>query len=79
MPQPVPSDEISSTDAINPGVSEISGAQTRVKQAMGEVTDAGASNGNSAAGHTKSEVEKAADKLYEERMEDEYAKREGGA
>ncbi|KAI9804244.1 MAG: hypothetical protein M1833_007051 [Piccolia ochrophora] len=27
----------------------------------------------------KSEVEKAAEKLYEERMEDEYAKREGGA
>ncbi|KAK3061050.1 hypothetical protein LTS18_007131, partial [Coniosporium uncinatum] len=28
---------------------------------------------------TKSEAEKAADKLYEERIEDEYAKREGGA
>ncbi|KAI9742723.1 MAG: hypothetical protein M1835_003027 [Candelina submexicana] len=26
-----------------------------------------------------SEVERAADKLYEERIEDEYAKREGGA
>jgi hypothetical protein len=27
----------------------------------------------------KSEVEEAADKLYEERIEEEYAKREGGA
>ena len=38
-----------------------------------------AANGSSAAQETKSEVEKAADKLYEERIEDEYAKREGGA
>lgn len=40
---------------------------------------AGAQSDISAAQHTKSEVEKAADKLYEERIEDEYAKREGGA
>ena len=32
-----------------------------------------------ASGGTKSEVELAAEKLYEERMEEEYAKREGGA
>ena len=44
------------------------------------------SNGSSAAAETKagvaqaaSEVETAADKLYRENMEDEYAKREGGA
>ena len=44
------------------------------------------SNGSSAAAETKagvaqtaSEVEKAANKLYEENIEDEYAKREGGA
>ena len=50
------------------------------------MNDAGASQGSSAAAQTKagvaqsaSEVEKAANKLYEERMEDEYAKREGGA
>ena len=29
--------------------------------------------------HAKSEVEEAADRLYEERIEEEYAKREGGA
>ena len=40
---------------------------------------AGASSGSSAAQDTRSSVEKAADKLYEERIEDEYAKREGGA
>jgi len=28
---------------------------------------------------TKTEAEEAADRLYEERIEDEYAKREGGA
>lgn len=48
--------------------------------------DARASNGSSAAAETKagvsqtaSEASKAADKLYEENIEDEYAKREGGA
>lgn len=44
---------------------------------------AGADKENSAAGERqnggKSEVEAAADKVYEERMEEEYAKREGGA
>lgn len=29
--------------------------------------------------HTKTEAEEAADRLYEERIEEEYAKREGGA
>ncbi len=48
--------------------------------------DTSEKNGSSAAAQTKSgvaqaasEVETAADKLYRERMEDEYAKREGGA
>ena len=36
--------------------------------------------GSSAAEHTSKEMEKAAaDKIYEENIEDEYAKREGGA
>lgn len=55
----------------------------RIDSAMG---DGNKSSGSSAAAETKagvsqkaSEVEKAANKLYEERMEDEYAKREGGA
>ncbi|KAH7161532.1 hypothetical protein EDB81DRAFT_784973 [Dactylonectria macrodidyma] len=41
-------------------------------------TGAGANTG---AGVTrpKTEAEKEADRLYEERMEDEYAKRDGGA
>ncbi|KAI9827521.1 MAG: hypothetical protein M1832_004871 [Thelocarpon impressellum] len=37
------------------------------------------SSGSSAAPRAQSQVERAAEKLYEERMEDEYAKREGGA
>ena len=54
-----------------------------VSSAMDNVNE---SNGSSAAAETKagvaqtaSEVEKAANKLYEENIEDEYAKREGGA
>ncbi|CAH0048347.1 unnamed protein product [Clonostachys solani] len=45
---------------------------------QGAAVGAGANTG---AGVTreKTEAEKEADRLYEERMEDEYAKREGGA
>ena len=56
---------------------------SNVSSAIG---DAGEKSGSSAAAETKagvaqtaSEVEKAANKLYEENIEDEYAKREGGA
>lgn len=59
---------------------------TMSKKIEAAMDDAGASKGSSAAQETKagvgqaaSEVEKAANKLYEERMGDEYAKREGGA
>lgn len=48
-----------------------------VSQAAG--VDKGNSAGSERHGEGKSEVEKAADKLYEERIEEEYAKREGGA
>ena len=48
--------------------------------------DASKSSGSSAVEETKagvsqtaSEASRAADKLYEENIEDEYAKREGGA
>ena len=34
---------------------------------------------SSSTGHVKTEAEEAADRLYEERIEEEYAKREGGA
>jgi hypothetical protein len=35
--------------------------------------------GTSTSSQTKTEAEEAADRLYEERIEEEYAKREGGA
>ncbi|PVH86077.1 hypothetical protein DL98DRAFT_511160 [Cadophora sp. DSE1049] len=38
----------------------------------------GVSNGE-VGSKTKTEAEEAADRLYEERIEEEYAKREGGA
>ena len=67
----------SASDAFDPQSNQE--AKSAVSQAASSVTDAGASKGSSAAQQTKSEVEKAADKLYEENMELEYAKREGGA
>ncbi len=58
-----------------------SSSNSAIQQASSSVpdADAGGGSGSSAARQTRSEVEKAADKLYEERMEEEYAKREGGA
>lgn len=60
--------------------------ETMTRKIERAMDDAGASKGSSAAEETKagvaqtaSEVEKAANKLYEERIGDEYAKREGGA
>ena len=61
-------------------------SETMSKKIEAAMDNAGASSGSSAAAETKagvgqaaSEVENAANKLFEERMEDEYAKREGGA
>ena len=59
--------------------------KSTVSQASSTITaeahkSGGAGAGSSAAEHTNKEVEKAAaDKIYEENIEDEYAKREGGA
>ncbi|ETS77647.1 hypothetical protein PFICI_09709 [Pestalotiopsis fici W106-1] len=57
------------------------GAQTS-EEAAGRGADQPTGAGvNTGAGTTreKTEAEKEADRLYEEAMEDEYAKREGGA
>lgn len=42
-------------------------------------TSGAAQTATNTTSHTKTEAEEAADRLYEERIEDEYAKREGGA
>ena len=86
MPQPTLSTEgpnNSSTPATSSTGIDTEALQSRISQAMDDTKD---SNGSSAAAETKaglaqaaSEVETAADKLYRENMEDEYAKREGGA
>jgi len=39
----------------------------------------GAAQTTNTTSHTKTEAEEAADRLYEERIEEEYDKREGGA
>ena len=63
----------------------------KIEQAMEASTEEGGNRGGKGGGssaleetkagvaQTASEVEKAANKLYEERIEGEYAKREGGA
>ncbi|MCJ1475685.1 hypothetical protein MMC13_004348 [Lambiella insularis] len=78
MPLPLTSNEKPSDSAAFDAQAQ-EDAKAAVHRASDSVSDAGAANGSSAAQGTKSEVEKAAEKLYEERMEDEYAKREGGA
>ncbi len=74
------------TKTEKPSTSNTLDTNTMTSKISSAMDDAGAKNGSSAAAETKagvaqtaSEVEKAANKLYEERMEDEYAKREGGA
>ncbi|KAK4691580.1 hypothetical protein P7C71_g5446, partial [Lecanoromycetidae sp. Uapishka_2] len=69
------SDKPSNSDtSIDPEsvTNKVSSAMDSNKGSAGEEAKAGVSQ-------TASEASKAADKLYEENMEDEYAKREGGA
>lgn len=81
MPLPVHATTDKPSSSSTPETATSTG-QTGVQGAIASATDAtgaAAKSGSTAAEHTKSEAEQAADKLYEERMEDEYAKREGGA
>lgn len=74
MPLPMPSSSESpsnSETAVN--------SKSAVNQAASSASHTETSPANPSTQQAKSEAEKAADKLYEERMEDEYAKREGGA
>lgn len=78
-----PEGPTNTSTSANPPAFDTPTVTAKISEAM---DDAGGSQGSSAATETKagvtqaaSEVEKAADKLYRERMEDEYAKREGGA
>ena len=75
------------TSSDKPSTSDTSiDKESLTKNVSSAMNDVNKSNGSSAAAETKagvaqtaSEVEKAANKLYEENIEDEYAKREGGA
>lgn len=60
----------------SPSTSETSGEDQYPKDstAAAEIPDQ-----QSKIGQTKGSAEEAAEKLYEERIEEEYAKREGGA
>ncbi|KAK4993843.1 hypothetical protein LTR50_000056 [Elasticomyces elasticus] len=75
MPIPM---QTSSSPTEKPSTSET--AENTVpqdSQKSANVSDQDSSMG--ATGQPKGDAEKAAEKLYEERIEDEYAKREGGA
>lgn len=75
------------TSSDKPSTSDTSiDKESLTKNVSSAMDDVKESDGSSAAAETKagiaqtaSEVEKAANKLYEENIEDEYAKREGGA
>ena len=75
------------TSSDKPSKSETSISPESITNSVSSAMDgANASSGGSAAAEAKagfsqiaSEASKAADKLYEENIEDEYAKREGGA
>ena len=78
MPPPtLPTKNIEKPGEFNAAVESASDAVHRTIQDSGKAS--GAESGSSAAASVKSQAEKAADRLYEERIEDEYAKREGGA
>lgn len=67
MPIPMAGENPSNSN-IEPDPAAVSVTESSIAQAA---TDTGS--------HTKTEAEEAADRLYEERIEEEYAKREGGA
>ena len=67
---------VSSTSATS---STNNSVQRAAASAAGQDVTAQGQTGAGTVEHTKGQAEKAAEKLYEERIEDEYAKREGGA
>ncbi|KAL2067262.1 hypothetical protein VTL71DRAFT_1686 [Oculimacula yallundae] len=65
-----PKTELPSNSSTGTGYSNGSTSSTNTNQNQ---------NGNGNPVGKKTEAEEAADRLYEERIEEEYAKREGGA
>jgi hypothetical protein len=62
-----------------PFASESKSSSLAASEQTSSTSTANGVGGDNAPTTTKSEAELAADKLYEERIEEEYAKREGGA
>ncbi|KAF2103299.1 hypothetical protein NA57DRAFT_72275 [Rhizodiscina lignyota] len=65
--------------AEKPSTSETSEPLATQTSSAGQAAEKASTSTSSTMAQTKSEAELAAEKLYEERIEDEYAKREGGA
>lgn len=69
-----------SQSTTNPASIDATGSENPTRQAATSAVDQDQRrSGSGATQQTQSQVEEAAAKLYEERIEDEYAKREGGA
>lgn len=83
MPQPIPDPEkLSSSSILSPtresDYTREHGATSQGASSEGSDTKV-TTDLSSQSHHAKGEAELAAERLYEERIEDEYAKREGGA
>ena len=79
---PLPLTEATAEKHSNKGSQDLKSAVSQASSSIAAEAgkSGGAGAGSSAAEHTSKEMEKAAaDKIYEENIEDEYAKREGGA
>ena len=76
MPVPTSTEKPSTSETATTDMDN--SANLAAQQAHGGLSGQKESQGQTQEGG-KSEVEKAAEREYEERIEDEYAKREGGA
>lgn len=84
MPLPIPTTEKPSTSETAESMSTTTGANERPSDSMpsADVSSQDSAMGATAGariGEGKGSAEEAAERLYEERIEEEYAKREGGA
>ena len=66
-------------EAGDSSLAAVSGASADPKEAITDKVADGTAGVQRTEGIEKGEAQEEADKLYEERMEEEYAKREGGA
>jgi len=79
MPLPIPTTEKPSTSETAQGGNERPSGSVPAAEVPSEESSMGGVTAGAGVSESKGSAEEAADKLYEERIEEEYAKREGGA